>query len=212
MPTFRRIWKLNLGSQIWQNFAKFNSLSSQTYLSAVLLRMQKERSLSTKHGRRYRESARMSSCSSYWRLKFLEGGNHDCDTFDYTLFRLDWVLNVLTRYLDTETTRADARLVHLVLMSSNFGRPRCPVKMLPDWNASVFREWLASVTASIASRTRWTKRASGLVVSVSKYLVSTFNTQSWTRYNQMYRSRGCHPLKTSQHLQDEHEGIRALPR
>ena len=62
--------------------------------------------------------------------------------------------NVLTRYLDTETTRADARLVHLVLITSDFGRPRCPVKMLPDdWNASVFREWLASVTASIASRT-----------------------------------------------------------
>ena len=38
MPTFCRIWKLNLGSQIRQNFAKFNSLSSQTYLSAVLLR------------------------------------------------------------------------------------------------------------------------------------------------------------------------------
>ena len=47
-------------------------------------------------------------------VRFLEGGNHDCDTFDYTLFRLDRVLNVLTRYLDTETTRADARLVHLV--------------------------------------------------------------------------------------------------
>ena len=35
-------------------------------------------------------------------VRFLEGGNHDCDALDYTLFRLDWVLNVLTRYLDTE--------------------------------------------------------------------------------------------------------------
>lgn len=47
-------------------------------------------------------------------VRFLEGGNHDYDTFDYTLFRLDWVSNVLTRYLDFETTRADARIVHLV--------------------------------------------------------------------------------------------------
>ena len=47
-------------------------------------------------------------------VRFFEGGNHDCDRFDYTLFRLDWVLNVLTRYLDTETTRADACIVHLV--------------------------------------------------------------------------------------------------
>ena len=48
-------------------------------------------------------------------VRFLEGCNHDCDTFDYTLLRLDWVLNVLTRrYLNTETTRADARIVHLV--------------------------------------------------------------------------------------------------
>ena len=44
-------------------------------------------------------------------VRFLEGGNHDCDTFDYTFFRLDWVLNVLTRYLDTETTRADTRIL-----------------------------------------------------------------------------------------------------
>ena len=47
-------------------------------------------------------------------VRFFEGGNHDCNRFDYTLFRLDWVLNVLTRYLDTETTRPDARIVHLV--------------------------------------------------------------------------------------------------
>ena len=47
-------------------------------------------------------------------VRFLEGGNHNYNTFDYTLFRLDWVLNVLTRYLDTESTRADPRIVHLV--------------------------------------------------------------------------------------------------
>ena len=47
-------------------------------------------------------------------VRFLESGNHNYDTFDYTLFRLDWVLNLLTRYLDTESTRADARIVHLV--------------------------------------------------------------------------------------------------
>ena len=47
-------------------------------------------------------------------VTFLEGGNHNCDTFGYTLFRLVWVLNVLMRYLDTETTRADACIVHLV--------------------------------------------------------------------------------------------------
>ena len=49
-------------------------------------------------------------------VRFLKGGNHNYmyDTFDYTLFRLVWVLNVLTRYLDTESTRADARIVHLV--------------------------------------------------------------------------------------------------
>ena len=47
-------------------------------------------------------------------VRFLEGGNHDYDTFDYTLLRLDWVSNVLTRYLDFETTRGDARIVHLV--------------------------------------------------------------------------------------------------
>ena len=46
-------------------------------------------------------------------VRFLEGGNHDCDRFDYTLFSFDW-LNVLTSYLDTETTRADACIVHLV--------------------------------------------------------------------------------------------------
>ena len=48
-------------------------------------------------------------------VRFLESGNHNYNTFDYTLFRLDiWVLNLLTRYLDTESTRADARIVHLV--------------------------------------------------------------------------------------------------
>ena len=57
--------------------------------------MQKERSLSTKHGRCQQGSARLH------RL-------------DYTLFRLEWVLNVLTSYSDTKTTRADARIVHLV--------------------------------------------------------------------------------------------------
>ena len=88
-------------------------------------------------------------------VRFLEGGNHDCDTFDYTLFRLDWVLNVLTRYLDTETTRADARLVHLV------------------------RETIEAVTDANHSRnTDAFQPGSILVVSVSKYLVSTFNTQS----------------------------------
>ena len=47
-------------------------------------------------------------------VTFLEGGNHNCDTFGYILFRLVWVLNVLMRYLDTETTRADACIVHLI--------------------------------------------------------------------------------------------------
>ena len=47
-------------------------------------------------------------------VRFLEGGNHDCDTLDYTLFRLDGALNVLMRYLDNETTRAYAHIVHLV--------------------------------------------------------------------------------------------------
>ena len=46
-------------------------------------------------------------------VRLLEGGNHDCDTFDYTLSRLDWMLNVLTRYLDTETTRAEFCPTHL---------------------------------------------------------------------------------------------------
>ena len=111
-------------------------------------------------------------------VRFLEGGNHDCDTFDYTLFRLDWVLNVLTRYLDTETTRADARLVHLV---------REAIEAVTDAKHS--RNTDAFQSGSIFTgqrgrpkleviRTRWTKRASALVVSVSKYLVSTFNTQS----------------------------------
>ena len=48
---------------------------------------------------------------------FLEDGNHDCDTFDYTLFRLDYVLNMLMRYLDTETTRADARIAKILVTS-----------------------------------------------------------------------------------------------
>ena len=103
-PFFPRIcpWK---SREIWLFFrdlpealtwaVKFDSLSSQTYLSVVLLRMQKERSLSTKHGRCQQGSARLH------RL-------------DYTLFRLEWVLNVLTSYSDTKTTRADARIVHLV--------------------------------------------------------------------------------------------------
>lgn len=47
-------------------------------------------------------------------VRFLEGGNHDSDTFDYTVFRLDWVLNVLARYLDSEGTRVHARIIHLV--------------------------------------------------------------------------------------------------
>ena len=48
-------------------------------------------------------------------VRFLESGNHDCDTLDYTVFRLDWVLNVLARYLDTEGTEAiNARIIHLV--------------------------------------------------------------------------------------------------
>lgn len=48
-------------------------------------------------------------------VRFLESGNHDCDTLDYTIFRLDWVLNVLARYVDTEGTGAiDARVIDLV--------------------------------------------------------------------------------------------------
>ena len=48
-------------------------------------------------------------------VRFLESGNHDCDTLDYTIFRLDWVLNVLARYLDTEGTGAiNARVIDLV--------------------------------------------------------------------------------------------------
>ena len=95
------------------NFAKFNSLSSQTNLSAVLLKMQKERLLSTNMAAtvEVRECLRAHLIDV---VRFLEGGNHDCNTFDYTLFRLDWVLNVLARHSDTETTRADTRIVHLV--------------------------------------------------------------------------------------------------
>ena len=88
------------------------------------------------------------------------------------------MLNVLTRYLDTETTRPDARLVHLV---------REAIEAVTDANHS--RNTDAFQSGSIFTgqrgrpklediRTRWTKRASALVVSVSKYLVSTFNTQS----------------------------------
>ena len=48
-------------------------------------------------------------------VRFLESGNHDCDTLDYTIFRLDWVLDVLARYVDTEGTGAiDARVIDLV--------------------------------------------------------------------------------------------------
>ena len=48
-------------------------------------------------------------------VRFLESGNHDRDTLDYTIFRLDWVLNVLARYLDTEGTGAiNARVIDLV--------------------------------------------------------------------------------------------------
>ena len=48
-------------------------------------------------------------------VRFVESGNHDCDTLDYTIFRLDWVLNVLARYLDTEGTGAiNARVIDLV--------------------------------------------------------------------------------------------------
>ena len=48
-------------------------------------------------------------------VRLSKDGNHDCDRFDYTLFRFDWMLNMLTRYLDTETTRADAACIaHLV--------------------------------------------------------------------------------------------------
>lgn len=48
-------------------------------------------------------------------VRFLESGNHDCDTLDYAIFRLDWVLNVLARYLDTEGTGAiNARVIDLV--------------------------------------------------------------------------------------------------
>lgn len=48
-------------------------------------------------------------------VRFLKSGNHDCDTLDYAIFRLDWVLNVLARYLDTEGTGAiSARVIDLV--------------------------------------------------------------------------------------------------
>ena len=47
-------------------------------------------------------------------VRFLESGNHDCSSFDYTVFRLDWVLNVLTRYLDTHGTGVSTRTTQLV--------------------------------------------------------------------------------------------------
>lgn len=47
-------------------------------------------------------------------VRLLESGNHDSDTSDYTVFRLDLVLNVLARYLDTEGTGAGARITPLV--------------------------------------------------------------------------------------------------
>ena len=46
-------------------------------------------------------------------LRFLERENHDCRSFDYTVFPLDWVLNVLTRYLDTHGTGVGTRTTEL---------------------------------------------------------------------------------------------------
>ena len=98
--TWAEFRKPNLTEFGPSNFAKFNSLSSQTCLSAVLLKMRKERSFSTSMAAtmEVRECLRAHLINV---VRFLEGGNHDCDTFDYTLFRLDWVLIVLVRYLDT---------------------------------------------------------------------------------------------------------------
>ena len=58
-------------------------------------------------------------------VRFLESGNHDRDTLDYTIFRLDWVLNVLARYLDTEGTGAiNARVIDLVCAVINADHSR----------------------------------------------------------------------------------------
>ena len=45
---------------------------------------------------------------------FLESGDHDCNSFDYTVFRLDCVLNVLTRNLDIHGTGVGSRTLELV--------------------------------------------------------------------------------------------------
>ena len=76
------------------NFAKFDSLSSQTYLSAVLLEMQKGGHSAQNMAAGECGEMRECCCAHLFdAVRFLEGGNHDSDTFDYTAFRLDWVLN-----------------------------------------------------------------------------------------------------------------------
>ena len=45
---------------------------------------------------------------------FLESGDHDCNSFDFTFFRLDCVLNVLTRNLDIHGTGVGSRTLELV--------------------------------------------------------------------------------------------------
>ena len=102
MPSFRRIWVLNLTEfrkpNLTEfgpsNFAKFDSLSSQTYLSAVSLEMQKGGHSAQNMAARECGEVRECCCAHLFdAVRFLEGGNHDSDTFDYTVFRLDWVLN-----------------------------------------------------------------------------------------------------------------------
>ena len=34
--------------------------------------------------------------------RHFERGNHNADGLDYIIFRLDWVINILVRYLGTE--------------------------------------------------------------------------------------------------------------
>ena len=55
---------------------------------------------------------RISPCSPCCTT--LENGNHDCNLFYFTIFWLDWVLNVLARYLDTHGTGVGAHTIELV--------------------------------------------------------------------------------------------------
>ena len=41
--------------------------------------------------------------------RWLESGNHDLDSFDYVVFRLDWVVSNLVRFSDSE--RLDVRVI-----------------------------------------------------------------------------------------------------